>query len=111
MRAKLPRIAAYAVVVVASALAGHLSAQQAVKETATISYWNAVDGCFRGNKTVRRPLHDFAQTFYTDESRETDDPEVVIATEELRDATYDIACLTRVQKVGPADDYVRPADR
>ncbi len=101
----------YVLTVVLATLGAYLAAQQGVKETATISYYNSVDACLRGNDTIRRPLNNFFSVFYIDESNEHDDPEVERAAKEARDETIDVQCVDLVEKVGPADEYLPPEER
>lgn len=103
--------APYILTIVLATLGSYLAAQQGVKEVATISYFNSVDACLRGNETVRRPLNNFFSVFYVDESNEHDDPEVEKAAEEARDATVDQQCEAVVEKVGPADEYIPEEER
>ena len=46
----------YVLVVAFSAGGAYFASRAAVDETATISYWNAVDACERSNATIREPL-------------------------------------------------------
>lgn len=97
----------YILVVIAASLGAHLSAQQTIQRTATISYWNAVDACERGN-AILAPSHDYFVAVASD-------PNVhpIIRREALaaRDETLARPCLAIVEKVGPADDYVPPLAR
>ena len=99
----------YVLVVAFSAGGAYLAAEQAIDETATIAYWNAVDSCERGNVTVRVPLHDFAAELARDYGNNI--PAVTRAARETRDRTYPVDCLEVVEPVGPADPYVPPAGR
>ena len=99
----------YILVVAFSAGGAYFAAQQAINETATTSYWNAVDACERGNATIREPLHDFAAELARDYPN--NDPAVTRAAREARDRTYPVDCLEVVEPVGPADPYVPPAGR
>jgi len=108
-RPVLGRWVPYVLVVTAATAGSWLAAQYAIDETATIAYWNAVDGCERGNVTVRVPLHDFAAELARDYGNNI--PAVTRAARETRDRTYPVNCLEVVEPVGPADPYVPPAGR
>ena len=99
----------YVLVVAFSAGGAYLAAEQVIDETATISYYNAVDACERGNATGREPLHDFAAALARDYPN--NDPAVTRAAREARDRTYPVDCLEVVEPVGPADPYVPPGER
>ena len=99
----------YVLVVVFSAGGAYFASRAAVDETATISYYNAVDSCERGNATLREPLHDFAAALARDYDNNI--PAVTRAARETRDRTYPVDCLEVVEPVGPAGPYVPPAGR
>ena len=99
----------YILVVAFSTGGAYLASRQALNETATIAYWNAIDSCERGNLTVREPLHDFAAALARDYPN--NDPTVTRAAREARDRTFPVDCLRVVEPVGPADPYVPPGER
>jgi hypothetical protein len=111
----MKRFVAYGLVVAAtmggSWLVGRESAEQTLKEVATLSYFNQVDGCLRGNLTVRRPARDFMVAFIRGERDEPDDPNEVAAARVARHAFVQQRCLQVVRKVGPAESYIQPEDR
>lgn len=108
-RPALCRWLPYVLVVCAATVGAWLAARAAIDETATISYYNAVDSCKRGNVTVRVPIHAFAAELARDYAN--NDPSVTRAARELRDRTFAIECLSVVEPVGPADPYVPPEGR
>lgn len=105
------RIAAYVAAVALWGASTYVVAtaavNSAVEEVATVSYYNAMDSCIRGNRTVRQPLSEF---FAVLEAR-TKDPEVAQEARRIRDTVGLVEYSQVVSKVGPAANYLPPWER
>lgn len=111
IRKLIPYVLVVAVTAGGSYLVNKAVLDDTVHEVATISYYNAVDACFRGNDTIRRPARDFMVAFIKGERDEPDDPNEVDAARDARKAFVQLKCLSLIEKVGPADDYLFPEQR
>lgn len=105
------RIATYVAAVVlwggSTYVAATAAVNSTVEEVATVAYYNAMDSCIRGNRTIRQPLAEFATVI---EAR-TRDPEIAQAAAHIRNAAAAVECVQLVGKVGPAEDYLPPWER